>query len=133
MPSYNRVILAGHLTKDPEIRYIASGSATARFTLAVNRKRKNKEDEVLFIDIVAWEKLAEVCNEYLKKGSSVLVEGRLVIRAYEDNEGAKRKVTEVVIDNMQMLDSKAEASTQTTRLKSTTEIEAEFEESDIPF
>ena len=101
--SFNKVILVGNLVRDPEIRYIGSGAAVTKFTLAVNRRSKQQE-ETDFIDIVAWEKLAETCNTYLKKGSSCLVEGRLSIRSYEDKEGQKRKATEVVINTMQMLD-----------------------------
>ena len=105
--NYNRIILVGNLTRDPEIRYVQSGSAVTKFAIAVNRHTKNG-DETTFVDIVAWDngnyKLAETCNTYLKKGSSVLVEGRLVIRAFEDKDGNKRKATEVVIDTMQMLD-----------------------------
>ena len=99
--SYNRVILVGNLTRDPEIRYTQSGKAVTKFTLAINNPR-NKE-ETTFVDIVAWDRLGETCNTYLKKGSSALVEGRLVIRSYDDKDGNKRKATEVVIDNMQML------------------------------
>jgi single-strand DNA-binding protein len=99
--SYNRVILVGNLTRDPEIRYTQSGKAVTKFTLAVNNPR-NKE-ETTFVDIVAWDRLGETCNTYLKKGASALVEGRLVIRSYDDKDGNKRKATEVVIDNMQML------------------------------
>jgi single-strand DNA-binding protein len=103
--SYNRIILVGNLTRDPEIRYIASGSAVTKFSLAINRRTKGG-DETMFVDIVAWDKLGETCNTYLKKGMSTLVEGRLAIRSYEDKEGQKRKSTEVVIDNMQMLGSR---------------------------
>ncbi|MGB6987543.1 MAG: single-stranded DNA-binding protein [Candidatus Aquilonibacter sp.] len=99
--SYNRVILVGNLTRDPEIRYTQSGKAVTKFTLAVNNPR-NKE-ETTFVDIVAWDRLGETCNTYLKKGSNTLIEGRLVIRSYDDKDGNKRKATEVVIDNMQML------------------------------
>jgi single-strand DNA-binding protein len=101
--SYNRVILVGNLTRDPEIRYTQSGKAVTKFTLAVNNPR-NKE-ETTFVDIVAWDRLGETCNTYLKKGSNTLVEGRLVIRSYDDpkHAGEKRKATEIVIDNMQML------------------------------
>ena len=102
--SFNRVILAGNLTRDPEIRYTQSGKAVTKFTLAVNNPR-NKE-ETTFVDIVAWDKLGETCNTYLKKGTNALVEGRLVIRSYEDKDGQKRKATEVVIDNMQMFGSR---------------------------
>jgi single-strand DNA-binding protein len=102
--SYNRVILVGNLTRDPEIRYTQSGKGVTKFTLAVNNPR-NKE-ETTFVDIVAWDRLGETCNTYLKKGSNALVEGRLVIRSYDDKDGNKRKATEVVIDNMQMLGSR---------------------------
>jgi len=102
--SYNRVILVGNLTRDPEIRYTQSSKSVTKFTLAINNPR-NKE-ETTFVDIVAWERLGETCNTYLKKGQSTLVEGRLVIRNYDDKDGNKRKATEVVIDNMQMLSSR---------------------------
>lgn len=97
------MILVGNLTRDPEIRYVGSGAAVTKFTLAVNRRSKQQE-ETDYIDIVAWDKLAETCNTYLKKGMSALVEGRLSIRSYEDKDGNKRKATEVVINVMQMLD-----------------------------
>ncbi len=103
--SYNRIILVGNLTRDPEIRYTQSGKAVTKFTLAVNNPR-NKE-ETTFVDIVAWDRLGETCNTYLKKGSNTLVEGRLVIRNYDDKDGNKRKATEIVIDNMQMLGARA--------------------------
>jgi single-strand DNA-binding protein len=106
--SYNRVILVGNLTRDPEIRYTQSGKAVTKFTLAINNPR-NKE-ETTFVDIVAWDRLGETCNTYLKKGSSALVEGRLVIRSYDDKDGNKRKATEVVIDNMQMLGARGAGS-----------------------
>ena len=101
--SFNRCIFVGNLVRDPEIRYVGSGAAVTKFTLAVNRRSKQQE-ETDFIDMVAWDKLAETCNTYLKKGMSVLVEGRLSIRSYETKEGEKRKATEVVINVMQMLD-----------------------------
>ncbi|MGZ3498373.1 MAG: single-stranded DNA-binding protein [Vulcanimicrobiaceae bacterium] len=104
--SFNKVILVGRLVRDPEIRYIGSGAGVTKFSIAVNpNKRDAKPEDTLFVDIVAWEKLAETCNTYLKKGMNVLVEGRLVIRSFDDKEGNKRKATEVVINTMQMLDS----------------------------
>ena len=105
--SFNRVILAGNLTRDPEIRYTQTGKSVTKFTLAVNNPR-NKE-ETTFVDIIAWDRLGETCNTYLKKGSNALVEGRLVIRSYDDKDGNKRKATEVVIDNMQMLSSRRDS------------------------
>ena len=104
--SYNRVILVGNLTRDPEIRYTQSGKGVTKFTLAVNNPR-NRE-ETTFVDIVAWDRLGETCNTYLKKGSNCLVEGRLVIRNYDDKDGNKRKATEIVIDNMQMLGARGD-------------------------
>src|SRR5471030_820543 len=101
--SFNKIILVGNLTRDPEIRYVGSGAAVTKFTLAVNRRSKQQE-ETDFIDCVAWDKLAETCNTYLKKGMSCLVEGRLSIRSYDDKDGNKRKATEIVGNNMQMLD-----------------------------
>lgn len=103
--NYNRIILAGHLARDPELKYTQSGKTVAKFAIAVN----NSAQEVLFIDIVAWDKLAENCEKYLRKGSSVLVEGRLSVRSYEDKEGIKRKAVEVVINTMQMMGAKGDA------------------------
>jgi single-strand DNA-binding protein len=102
--SFNKVILVGTLVRDPEIRYIGSGAGVTKFRLAVNpNKRDAKPEDTLFIDIVAWDKLAETCNTYLKKGMQCLVEGRLSIRQYDDKDGNKRQATEVVINTMQML------------------------------
>ena len=107
--SYNHIVLVGRLTRDPEIRYVQSGTAVTSFSIAVNRRTKQGE-EAMFVDIVAWDgpnrKLAEICNTYLKKGMNVLVDGRLSIRSYETKEGEKRKATEVVCNDMQMLDSR---------------------------
>ncbi len=104
--SYNRVVLVGTLVRDPEIRYIPSGAGVTKFRIAVNPAKKDpKPEDTLFVDIIAWEKLAETCNTYLKKGMSCLVEGRLSIRQYDDKEGNKRQATEIVINAMQMLGS----------------------------
>ncbi len=134
--SYNRVILVGNLTRDPEIRYIASGMGVTKFTLAINRRTKTG-DETTYVDIVAWDKLAETCNSYLKKGMSVLVEGRLSIRSYEDRDNVKRKATEIVIDLMQMLDRKGaeEARPQNSRQDSQVSrgFDDELIEDEIPF
>jgi single-strand DNA-binding protein len=102
MGNYNRVILVGNLVRDPEIRYVQSGSPVAKFTIAVNRKTK-QDDAVDYIDIIAWDKLAETSNTYLRKGVSVLVEGRLSMRSYESKSGEKHKAAEVVMSFMQML------------------------------
>jgi single-strand DNA-binding protein len=98
----NRVILIGRLTRDPELKYTTNGTAVATFTLAINR-RFNK-DETDFIDIVTWKGLAENCANYLGKGRLAAVEGRLQVRSYEAKDGQKRKVTEVVADDVRFLD-----------------------------
>ena len=105
MMSLNRTILVGRLAADPEVRYTANELPVAHFALAVGRPSKNGENEVDFINIVAWRGLAKVCGEYLKKGKPVAIEGKLQVRKYEKN-GEKRTITEVIASNMQMLDSK---------------------------
>lgn len=101
----NTVILIGRLTRDPELRYTNSGHAVANFTLAVDRPfSKNKETD--FIPIIVWQKQAEICAEYLLKGSQVAVEGRLQVRGYEDKQGNKRSATEVVASSVQFLDTR---------------------------
>ena len=109
---YNRTFLIGRLTRDPETRYTSAGVAVSRFTLAINRptRRDANNSEVDFIRIVAWRKLAEICNEYLRKGKLVAIEGRLQFSSYEKN-GQKQTLAEVVAENMQMLDRKTDAST----------------------
>ncbi|HEX3011880.1 MAG TPA: single-stranded DNA-binding protein [Syntrophomonadaceae bacterium] len=106
----NRVILIGRLTRDPELRYTPSGAAVCNFTLAVNRKFN--KDETDFIDIVVWQKLAENCANYLGKGRLAAVEGRLQIRTYETQDGQKRKVAEVVADDVRFLDKGGTGSVQ---------------------
>lgn len=103
----NQVVLIGRLTHDPELRYTAGGGVpVATFSLAVERPFTNQqgEREADFIRIVTWRKLAENCANYLKKGSMAAVAGRLQVRSYEDNEGIKRKVAEVVADQVRFLD-----------------------------
>lgn len=105
----NRVVLIGRLARDPELRYTSSNIATCTFSLAVNRNFTNQagEREADFINIVVWRKQAENCKNYLNQGSQVAVEGRIQTRNYEDQNGQKRYVTEVVADNVQFLDTKA--------------------------
>lgn len=103
MASLNKVILIGRLTHDPELRYTPNGQPVANFSLAVDRKM-SKNDETDFIPVVAWRRLAEICNEFLHKGKLVAIEGRLQVRSYEDKEGRRQRAFEVVADDMQMLD-----------------------------
>lgn len=104
----NRVILVGRLTKDPEYRQTQSGVSTTTFTLAVNRtfKNKNGEGEADFINVVVFRQQAENVSKYLSKGSLAGVDGRFQSRNYENNEGRRVFVTEVVADNVQFMDSK---------------------------
>ena len=116
MASYNKVLLMGNLTKDPELRYTPQGTAVVNLRLAVNRKYRTKEqelkEEVCFITAVVWNKQAETCNQYLHKGSAVFVEGRLQFRSWEDNAGAKRSVIEVRAERVQFMGSPGQSRTQ---------------------
>lgn len=102
----NHIVLIGRLTRDPELRYTPNGVAVSNFDLAVDRPTTNAqgERETDFIRIVAWQKQAELCANYLKKGRLVGVEGRLQIRGYETQDGQKRRVAEVVASFVQFLD-----------------------------
>ncbi len=109
MPSLNKALLIGNLTRDPDLRYTAAGTAVANLRLAVNRTfvvQGEKREETLFIDVVAWGKQAEACAEYLAKGSAIFVDGRLQGREYDAKDGSKRTVVEVVADTVQFLTRK---------------------------
>lgn len=110
MASFNKVILVGNLTRDPELRYLPSGMAVADIGLAVNDKRKNQQgewvEETTFVDVTLWARQAEVAGEYLTKGAPVLIEGRLKLDTWESKEGEKRSKLKVVGENMRMLGSK---------------------------
>jgi len=116
MANLNKVFLIGNLTRDPELRYIPSGSAVATFTVAVNRvfntQAGEKKEQTSFIRVVVWGRRAEVSGEYLSKGSPVFIEGRLQSRDWETQDGQKRNTTEVVADNIQFLRSGAKAGAQ---------------------
>lgn len=103
----NRVILIGRLTRDPELRYTPSGVAVTQFTLACDRPFTNNsgEREADFIPIVTWRQLAETCANYLRKGRLTAVEGRIQVRSYDNNEGRRVYVTEVIADNVRFLES----------------------------
>jgi single-strand DNA-binding protein len=107
MASLNKVLLMGNITRDPELRYIPSGSAVTTFTLAMNRVYKlqngEKKEEVTFVRVVVWGKQAENCKEYLSKGSPVFVEGRIQSRTWDGPDGQKRNATEVIASNIQFL------------------------------
>lgn len=107
MASLNKVLLMGNLTRDPELRYIPNGSAVTSFTLAMNRVYKlqtgEKKEEVTFMKVVVWGRMAEICGEYLKKGSGAFVEGRLQSRTWDAPDGQKRSAVEVIAMNVQFL------------------------------
>lgn len=107
MANLNKVFLIGNLTRDPELRYIPSGTAVATFTVATGRAYTlasgEKREETCFVRVVAWARTAELCGEYLSKGSPVFVEGRLSSRSWETPEGQKRSTIEVVAQNIQFM------------------------------
>ena len=102
MVSFNRVVLAGNLTRDPELRFTNNGIPVCSFGLAVNRVR-SKSEEVDFFDITAWRELGETIANYKKKGDPILVEGKLQYRTWEAQDGSKRSKVDVVADNVQFL------------------------------
>jgi single-strand DNA-binding protein len=129
MASLNKVMLMGNLTRDPELRYTPQGTAVVNLRLAVNRRFRNKnqelKDEVCFITAVVWNKMAETCNQYLHKGSPVFIEGRLQSRSWEDAAtGKARSVIEVRAERVQFLGG-APKGTGTGESQSHEEVSAE--------
>lgn len=123
--SLNRIFLIGNLTRDPELRYLPSGQAVTSFTVAVNRVYTSgtgeKKEDTSFIRVVVWARRAEVCNEYLRKGSPVFVEGRLQSRSWEAQDGTKRSALEVIANNVQFLNrggNRTAATEETVQLPS---------------
>lgn len=105
--SVNKVILVGNLGKDPELRYTPSGAAVATFSIATTERYKdrdgNRQEKTEWHNIVAWRQLAEICGKFLHKGKQVYIEGKIQTRSYDDRDGNKRYITEIVADQMQML------------------------------
>lgn len=118
MASFNKVILVGNLTRDPEVRYTPGGTAVAEIGLAVSRtwydqKANEKKEETTFVDVTLWGRQAEVAGEYLSKGRPVLIEGRLQLDTWDDREsGKKRSKLRVVCEQMQMLGSRGDGGAQ---------------------
>jgi single-strand DNA-binding protein len=112
MAGINKVILVGNLGRDPEVRYTPSGTAVANFTLATTETWTDRDGErqshTEWHRIVAWRRLGEICGEYLSKGKQVYIEGRIRTREWEDQEGNKRKTTEIEAQTMQMLGSRGQ-------------------------
>lgn len=138
MAGINKVILVGNLGKDPELRYTPNGTAVATFPLATSSRWKDSAGEsqqrTEWHRIVAWGRQAEVCNEYLKKGSQVYLEGRIQYRSFDDKEGNKRYVTEIIARLVQMLGRKEPETSLPPGQMAEVEKEAPAEEEeDLPF
>ncbi|MCS7089492.1 MAG: single-stranded DNA-binding protein [Verrucomicrobiota bacterium] len=142
MASFNKVILAGNLTRDPELRYTPKGTAIARLGLAVNRRWRTDtgelKDETTFVDVDAYGKTAETIAQYLKKGRAILIEGRLRYDTWEDKQtGQKRSKLSVVLENFSFLDSGraegAPAPAETARATDAAEAEPLPPDDDVPF
>lgn len=138
MAGVNKVILIGNLGKDPEVRYLDSGVVVANFSLATTENYKNKEGERVSLtewhNIVLWRGLAEVAEKWLKKGSSVYIEGKIRNRKWEDKEGNTRYTTEILGDNMTMLGKKEDSSAEKTETTPEQEsIPQEEKGDDLPF
>ena len=135
MPNYNRVMLMGNLTKDPELKYTPNGSPVVNLRMAINRTYRTangeQKENVCYVGVVAWGKQAESCAEYLAKGSPVFVEGRLQSRSWETADGQKRNVLEVVAERIQFLGKKG-APTPEVRESEAGEMEPE-ESPEVPF
>jgi single-strand DNA-binding protein len=138
MAGVNKVILVGNLGKNPEVKYLDSGVAVANFSLATTENYKNKEGERVsqteWHNIVLWRGLAEVAEKWLKKGSSVYIEGKIKTRKWEDKDGNTRYNTEILADNMTMLGGKSNAdATSPVSSESTTSKSSEDTADDLPF
>ena len=147
MASFNKVILMGNLTKDPEVRFTPGGTPVATLALAVNRRYKQGEelkDEVCYVDVVVFGKQAETCGQYLSKGHGVIVDGRLQQRRWETDDGQKRSKHEVVAQTVNFLPKRdpsaaagAAAAMTATGAKPSLAVDAtpgeEFVENDVPF
>ena len=137
MAGVNKVILVGNLGKDPEVRYLDSGVAVANITVATTENYKNKEGERVsqteWHDVVLWRGLAEVAEKYLKKGSSVYIEGKIRTRKWEDKEGNNRYRTEIMADNMTMLGRKPSAESTDEKPVSESVDHKKEDGDDLPF
>jgi single-strand DNA-binding protein len=138
MVGVNKVILIGNLGRDPELRYTPGGSPVTKFTLATTMRWKDKEgqqqERTDWHNIVAFGRQAEVCNEYLKKGSQVYVEGRIQTRSYDDKNGNKRYITEIIAQLVRMLGRKGEPEAEAPEETAEPLVEeTKTEDEDLPF
>lgn len=132
----NKVILIGRLGRDPELRRTASGSAVANFSLATDESwvdaNGQRQSRTEWHNIVAWRRLGEICGEFLKKGRLVYIEGKLQTREWDDRDGNKRRTTEVIASNMQMLESKGQVQ-QPSGEEQVSDMEVGITDDDVPF
>ena len=137
MAGVNKAILVGRLGKDPEIKYTPSGTAIANFTMATSENYKDKDgqkqERTEWHRIVAFGKLAEICGEYLAKGKQVYVEGRIQTRSWDDKDGNKKYMTEIVANIMQMLGKADESATGASAADSSVVPESPQVDEDVPF
>lgn len=152
MPSFNKVIMMGHITRDPQMKYLPSQTALTEFGIAMNRKFKggNGElrEEVCFVDCAAFGKTGEIINQYCHKGNAIFIDGRLKFDSWDDKNGGKRSKLSVIVDNVQFLGGKPDGEKQQTSPQRSTSRpprkqeaqteqpfgdEPQFGESDIPF
>ena len=138
MRGVNKVILIGNLGKDPEMRYLPNGDPVVKFSLATGAKWKDQNGQIQertdWHNIVAFRRTAEVCNQYLKKGSPIYVEGRIQTRSYDDKDGNKRWITEIIAQSIQMLGKRGEPGEETPEaMEEPLVSETKTEDEDIPF
>ena len=137
MASVNKAILIGNLGADPELRYTPGGKAVASFSMATTERFKNKEGEqqerTAWHNIVCWGRTAEIANEYLKKGRSVYIEGRIQYRSYDDKDGIKRYRTEIVTQQLQFLGAREKAEDEQKQPPEAPEPKAPADDDDLPF
>jgi single-strand DNA-binding protein len=141
MPNFNKVFLMGNLTKDPELRYTAGGAPVANLRMAINRvyqsKTGEKKEDVCFVTVVVWNKVAETVGEYLKKGDPLFVEGRLQSKSWETEDKQKRTVLEVVAERVQFLNrgkgGSGEAAHDAEEEAASSPTQPSGSEEDIPF
>ena len=137
MRGINKVMLIGHLGKDPEVRRLESGATVASFTLATTEAYKDKSgnrvEQTEWHNIVCWRKLGEIAEKYLKKGSLVYVDGKIRTRSYTDKDNQKKYFTEIIADNFTMLDRKPEGTPATAGAANEVDIAADAPVDDLPF
>lgn len=137
MASVNKAILIGNLGKDPEIRYVPSGQAVTTFSIATTEKWRDKEGQMQertdWHNIVCWRRLAEIANEYLKKGNPVYIEGKIQNRSYDDKDGNKRYISEIVAQRLQLLGGRPEGTQAPQQEAEQPAPDVSTDDEDLPF